>query len=176
MMIIIGDSLARAFGVAGGAAIVRFRTPVENPREAMILFLLLALGMACGVGAFAIAGLATAFVVLLLHLLGEVRPIPLRNVTLRVTASDSERALSSVNRLLTAKDIPFEPRSISGSGPTELVYRLALSDKTDPGALALEVKNLPDSTVESVTWEPAKEPKKKDKKRGKDKDQNAEEL
>ena len=32
MMIIIGNSLARAFGIAGAASIVRFRTPVEGPQ------------------------------------------------------------------------------------------------------------------------------------------------
>jgi hypothetical protein len=31
MMIIIGNSLARAFGIAGAAGIVRFRTPVDDP-------------------------------------------------------------------------------------------------------------------------------------------------
>ncbi len=31
MMIIIGNSLARAFGIAGAASIIRFRTPVDDP-------------------------------------------------------------------------------------------------------------------------------------------------
>src|SRR5262249_7638834 len=33
MMIIIGNSLARAFGIAGAAGIVRFKTPVEDPKD-----------------------------------------------------------------------------------------------------------------------------------------------
>jgi hypothetical protein len=33
MMIIIGDSLPRALGIAGAATIVRFRTPVDDPRD-----------------------------------------------------------------------------------------------------------------------------------------------
>jgi hypothetical protein len=32
VMVIIGSSVARAFGMAGAAGIVRFRTPVEDPR------------------------------------------------------------------------------------------------------------------------------------------------
>lgn len=31
-MLVIGDSLARAFGIAGAAAIIRFRTPIEIGR------------------------------------------------------------------------------------------------------------------------------------------------
>src|SRR5215813_1782818 len=50
VMIIIGGSAARAFGVLGAAGIVRFRTPVEDPKDTTILFLLIGLGMACGVG------------------------------------------------------------------------------------------------------------------------------
>src|SRR3954464_1232492 len=44
VMVIIGSSVARAFGVAGAAGIVRFRTPVEDPKDTTILFLLVALG------------------------------------------------------------------------------------------------------------------------------------
>jgi hypothetical protein len=61
MMIIIGNSLARAFGIAGAAGIVRFRTPVDDPKDVTILFLLMGLGMATGLGAFAVAGSAPRF-------------------------------------------------------------------------------------------------------------------
>jgi anti-anti-sigma factor len=66
MMIIIGSNLARAFGIAGAASIIRFRTPVEDPKDVTIIFLLMALGMACGVGALAVAGFGTAFLCLFL--------------------------------------------------------------------------------------------------------------
>ena len=49
-MTMIGDSLPRAFGVAGAASIVKFRTPIDDPRDGTALFLLMGLGMACGVG------------------------------------------------------------------------------------------------------------------------------
>ena len=51
MMIIIGNSLARAFGIAGAASIIRFRTPVDDPKDVTILFLLMGLGMSSGLGA-----------------------------------------------------------------------------------------------------------------------------
>jgi anti-anti-sigma factor len=41
MMIIIGNSVARAFGIAGAASIIRFRTPVEDARDITILFILM---------------------------------------------------------------------------------------------------------------------------------------
>ncbi|MGH9661442.1 MAG: DUF4956 domain-containing protein [Bryobacteraceae bacterium] len=78
MMIIIGDSVARAFGVAGAASIVRFRTPVDDPKDTIIMFLSLGLGMACGLAAFGLALLATIFVCGMLALLdrtGQEKPL-----------------------------------------------------------------------------------------------------
>ena len=69
LMIIIGDSLARAFGAVGIASIVRFRTPMKDPKDATVLFLLIGLGMSVGRGILAVSALGTLFVCLLLWLL-----------------------------------------------------------------------------------------------------------
>src|ERR671925_329065 len=90
MMVIIGDSLARAFGIAGAAGIIRFRTPVEDPKDVTILFLLMALGMACGLGAFAVAGLGAAFLcgfLVLLERTSERRP---RAITVEIASEGRE--------------------------------------------------------------------------------------
>jgi anti-anti-sigma factor len=69
MMIIIGNSVARAFGIAGAASIIRFRTPVEDARDITILFILMGLGMAAGLGALAVAGLGTLFLCAMIPIL-----------------------------------------------------------------------------------------------------------
>src|SRR5215470_19563077 len=71
MMIIIGNSLVRAFGIAGATSIIRFRTPVDDPKDVTVLFLLMGLGMAIGLGAFAAAGLATIFLCMFLVVLAK---------------------------------------------------------------------------------------------------------
>ena len=68
-IIIIGNSLARAFGAFGIASIVRFRTPLKDPEDATVLFLLIGLGMGVGRGILAVAGLGALFVCALLWLL-----------------------------------------------------------------------------------------------------------
>jgi anti-anti-sigma regulatory factor len=75
MMLIIGDSLARAFGIVGAAGIIRFRTPVEDPREVTVLFLLMGLGMACGIGALPLAGLGTIFLCAVLPVIARGNPL-----------------------------------------------------------------------------------------------------
>jgi hypothetical protein len=62
-IMVIGSSLARAFGLVGALGIIRYRTVVKDVRDAAYIFLALVLGFACGVGAFHIAVL-TAILVL----------------------------------------------------------------------------------------------------------------
>ena len=48
IMIIIGNSLANAFALTGALSMVRFRTNLIDPKEASIIILFIAMGMACG--------------------------------------------------------------------------------------------------------------------------------
>jgi len=52
VMLVIGDSLARAFGLAGALAIVRFRTVVEDTRDTAFVMFAVISGMAAGTGYF----------------------------------------------------------------------------------------------------------------------------
>lgn len=62
IMGVVGDSLARAFGLAAALAIVRFRTPVKDARDTTFLFLAVATGMAAGAGQLSIALAACAII------------------------------------------------------------------------------------------------------------------
>lgn len=55
VLMVIDNSLARAFGLVGALAIIRFRTPVKDVRDIVFLFLAVANGISSGAGAFEIA-------------------------------------------------------------------------------------------------------------------------
>lgn len=57
VVMVIGDSLARAFGVVGLGSFVRFRTALKDPRDAVLFFVAIGVGMACGLGQVVIAAL-----------------------------------------------------------------------------------------------------------------------
>ena len=59
VMVVVGDSLARAFGLVGALAIIRFRTTVRDTRDIAFVFLALAAGIAAGSGRPVIALLGT---------------------------------------------------------------------------------------------------------------------
>ncbi len=73
VMMVIGDSLARAFGVFGALSLVRFRTAVKDPKDIAYVFLALAIGMAAGTGRFVIAGVGTVLMVLVILVLTAIR-------------------------------------------------------------------------------------------------------
>ena len=60
VILVIGNNLARAFGLVGAMSIIRFRTAVRDTMDMVFIFLSLALGMACGVGLNVVALLGAA--------------------------------------------------------------------------------------------------------------------
>jgi uncharacterized membrane protein YhiD involved in acid resistance len=67
VIIVIGNNLARAFGLVGAMSIIRFRTAVKDPMDIVFIFFSLAVGLAAGVGLaqIAIIGTLSVSVVLL---------------------------------------------------------------------------------------------------------------
>ena len=59
VMLVVGDSLARAFGLVGALAIIRFRTAVRDTRDIAFVFLALVAGIAAGSNHFLTALLGT---------------------------------------------------------------------------------------------------------------------
>jgi uncharacterized membrane protein YhiD involved in acid resistance len=58
----VGNNLARGMGILGTLAIIRFRTPVRDPRDAMFLFACLGVGIACGSGMPLVAVVGTVLI------------------------------------------------------------------------------------------------------------------
>ena len=70
LIMAVGNNLARGMGILGTLAIIRFRTPVRDPRDAMFLFACLGVGIACGAGMPLVAAIGTLLInaaALLLH-------------------------------------------------------------------------------------------------------------
>src|ERR671926_1799822 len=62
VMLIVGASLARAFGIVGAANLIRYRAKVEDPKDAVVMLATLSIGLACGVEVFGLAAFATVFI------------------------------------------------------------------------------------------------------------------
>ncbi|MBM3793299.1 MAG: hypothetical protein FJW31_04370 [Acidobacteria bacterium] len=156
MMIIIGNSTARALGIAGGASIIRFRTPVDDPKDAIILFLLMGLGMSAGLGSFAVCALGTVFLCLFLVALnqfGEGKP---RAVQLEVVASSPEFPMEHVGQVLRHEGESFEVIKMTKGNEATAKFLVKLPASVSltsvSGMLMAEGK----AGVKSVSWEQKK--------------------
>jgi hypothetical protein len=74
VMLVVGASLARAFGIAGAAGLVRYRAKVSDAKDASVMLSALGIGLAAGVGLFWLAIVATLFIVAVLWLLEHLEP------------------------------------------------------------------------------------------------------
>jgi hypothetical protein len=149
MMIIIGDSLARAFGIAGAASIIRFRTPVDDPQDTIVLFLSLGLGMACGLGAFGIVGLGTAFICgVLMYLAGPQLP---RKMTLTIVAATQEFPATHVLEVLQRHRITAEIQEMTQGTTPGIAYRVQLDPQLPLEHVSDELRANP--AILSVGWE-----------------------
>lgn len=81
VIVVIGDSMARAFGVVGLGSFIRFRSSIKDPRDVVLFFLAIGTGMACGLGAVPVAatGVGAVWVLLVIldrHTAPELLPNP----------------------------------------------------------------------------------------------------
>lgn len=70
VILVIGNNLARAFGLVGAMSIIRFRTAVKDSHDIVFIFFALATGLAAGVGLYQVALVGVVFigfVILLLY-------------------------------------------------------------------------------------------------------------
>ena len=93
VMLVVGASLARAFGIAGAAGLVRYRAKVSDAKDASVMLSALGIGLAAGVGLFWLATVATLFIVAVLWLLEHLEPrrtVPF-DLTVRVAGAGELR-------------------------------------------------------------------------------------
>ena len=92
MVVVIGHSTARAFGLVGLGGFIRFRSGIKDTRDAAVMFVMIGLGMACGLGAVPMAVVATLFAGTVLALFDVGRRARLRLVRVSVQVDDPRGA------------------------------------------------------------------------------------
>jgi uncharacterized membrane protein YhiD involved in acid resistance len=156
VMLVVGSSLARAFGIVGAAGLVRYRAKIEDPKDAGVMLSTLAVGLAAGVGVWLLASFATVFILALLWVVESLEPKATQLFTLKVKAKDAAAFKPKLDALLARYRFEVELR---GSSPEELHYEVrmpsdAKTDRLSERILALDAANVPE-----VEWEEKKEKK-----------------
>ena len=148
VMIIVAESLARAFAIAGAAGLVRYRAQIDDPKEAGVLLVSLAIGLAAGTGLFAVAAALCVFVILLLWIVESLEPPDRAQFDLVISSKESLKIRQQVEHAFRGKDLHYQ---LWGSSPDELRYEVSVPFDQDIKKLAKVIKRL-DGKDASVDW------------------------
>lgn len=146
LIMAVGSNLARGMGILGTLAIIRFRTPVRDPRDAMFLFACLGVGISCGSG-MAMVAIAGTTLINLVALILHWAPFASRREyegLLRFTMETSDKeAKKIVNDILMRYCDSFYMlgmRDAEQGESVELSYQLRLIDPSYQQDIILELK------------------------------------
>jgi hypothetical protein len=154
VMLVVGSSLARAFGIVGAAGLVRYRSKIEDPKDAGVMLSTLAIGLASGVGLWPLAIFATVFILALLWIVESFEPKATQLFLLKVKAKDPAAIKPKLDQLLARYRVEHQLRITSKEDVCYDVHwpRDRPTDRLSERILELD----PDAAVE---WEEKKEKK-----------------
>lgn len=150
VMLIVGASLARAFGIVGAASLIRYRAKVDDPKDAGVMLSTLAIGLASGVGLYLLAIFATLFTLIVLWWLESLEPRAYRLFILTVKAPNPDQFKSSLERVLNRHHAAFDLRT-SSNDAVQYEVELPLDLRTE--TLSEEILTLSDRQQTAVEWE-----------------------
>jgi Domain of unknown function (DUF4956) len=151
VMLVVGASLARAFGIVGAAGLVRYRAKISDPKDAGVMLSTLGIGLATGVGLWMIALFATAFLLALLWTVESFEPSARETLTVTIKSKTASGLKDQVEKTFRSFGASSDVRAIA---PEELQYEIrwpagrptkALSERLvslDPsGRLEVEIES-----------------------------------
>jgi len=156
VMLVVGSSLARAFGIVGAAGLVRYRSKISDPKDAGVMLSTLAIGLASGVGLWMLAVFSTVFVLVVLWVVESFEPRATQLFALTVKAKNAGAVKPKVDQLLARQRVAFELRA---SSPQEFSYdvHVPLDGRVD--RLSDRIVSLAPGEDTTVEWQQKKEKK-----------------
>jgi len=153
VMLIVGASLARAFAIAGVAGLVRYRSKIDDPKDASVMLACLAVGLASGVGLLYLAAAGAAFIVGVLWVLEWREPWPPKLFELEVSGKNPAALKSEVEALLTKHHIRFELRE---STEKHITYSAQVPQGKRTDRISEAIAALHGAEAVDVAWEEKK--------------------
>ncbi len=108
IMLVVGNSLSRAFGIVGAAGLVRYRSTIDDPKEAVVMLCALGAGLASGVGLYVLAPFATFFMASVLWVVEYFEPTARKAFELSVKTKDAPDFRPKLEGVLFGFALEFE--------------------------------------------------------------------
>jgi len=148
VIMVIGNNLARAFGLVGAMSIIRFRTAIKDTQDIVFIFFSLAVGMAAGVGMHLIALFGVLLIGAVFIVLSKTQfAYPLRKELLvqfsYKSGSEGETPYLTVFKKYCKSSSLINVKAIGGKGNIEISYYVHLHQKDQSKEFVSELKNIP---------------------------------
>lgn len=147
VMMVIGNNIARAFGLFGALALIRFRTPVKDANDTVFLFFAVAIGIATGTNNILIGGIGTLIIcaiILYLATTGFGNPLNhdgLLRFHLPAGRGSDEDIRTVLGRYCNTFNL-LHIREVEGGSAVELSYQVKLVDLRESSLLAAEIETI----------------------------------
>jgi uncharacterized membrane protein YhiD involved in acid resistance len=154
IMLVVGASLARAFGIVGVASLIRYRSKIDDPKDAVVMLSALGVGLAAGVGLYGLAVFSTLFLVVSLWVIESFEPKTLKYFELTVKAGEQTDSLRPrIEAILKRHRIRFELRAVSDE---EAVYFVRVPLEVSTERVTDAILALDPEGHASVEWDDKK--------------------
>lgn len=157
---LIGNNVARAFSLAGAFALIRFRSAPGDPKDIAFVFMSVVMGLACGMGYWAFAAIATVvicLVIIVLHVTnfaGKKHEPCLLKITVPETLNymgafdDTLKKYTTSYKLTRVKSVDF-------GALFELEFTITLKDSNQIRELLDEIRTMNGNLKVMLSTEPS---------------------
>ena len=154
IMLVVGASLARAFGIVGAANLIRYRSKIDDPKDAVVMLCALAVGLASGVGLYALAVFSTVFIGAALWIIESFEPHGRKVFLLTVKAGkDTDEFRPKIEKILQSFELDFELRTTSDE---EVCYEAQVPLEVQTDEVSNAILKLDRSGHAAVEWQEKK--------------------
>jgi hypothetical protein len=150
IIIAVGESLARAFAIVGAAGLVRYRTPIRDPKDAGVMLVALGVGLTVGAGMYLLAGVACVLVIAVLWIVESLEPPARSRFELTIGGKDAGKLRLDIEHALGREGVAYE---LLGSSSRELHYRVTVPVEKNVHELTRAIRGLDDRNGTSVEWD-----------------------
>ncbi|MBE9375505.1 DUF4956 domain-containing protein [Saccharopolyspora sp. HNM0983] len=148
IMLVVGSNIARAFALVGALSVVRFRNAIKETRDVGFIFLVMALGMACGTRFYTLAAIATLVicaVILLMHRFNWFALNVQRQVVKVQVPADGDDYTGMIDDVLIRCTDEYElisTETVRGGSLLEMAYTARMKKGVAPSALVEQLRGI----------------------------------
>ena len=158
MMMVVGDSAARAFGIFAAASLVRFRTNIRDPKEITVLLVCLGVGLAAGVGRWDMAIILSLFVLLTLAILEYFEQSQVfRSMQVSVSTLNTDTTHEVLKRIFKRNRFDIELRELNRPDKDKkmgkIVYVVNMRANVSTDELSDEILSSDADNIDTVEWD-----------------------